>query len=157
MTSGQGLHDHAGLRPDNEVLVHGGVGGVGGFTVQLAAQSGATVTATVRGIEDAHRRRVGGRRVIDVSGTGFDAGPAGAGRRAGVLATARCDIVLDTVGGETLERSYPLLHPGGRLETLAAPPSVDRAAAYQATAMFFIVRPDVDELWSWPNWWTAAP
>ena len=122
-------------RPEDEVLVHGGAGAVGGFAVQLAAQAGADVTATVRGAADAHTaRQLGARRVIDVSSTAFDAEPA------------RYDIVLDTVGGETLDRSYPLLRPGARLVTLAAPPSVERAANYQATALFFIVTPDRDEL-----------
>jgi NADPH:quinone reductase-like Zn-dependent oxidoreductase len=135
LTGWQALHDHAGLRPHDEVLVHGGAGGVGGFAVQLAAEAGAVVTATVRGSDDALvARRLGSRRVIDVNSTAFDAGPA------------RYDVVLDTVGGETLERSYPLLSPGGRLVTLAAPPSAEQAAKYRATATFFIVTPDRDEL-----------
>jgi NADPH:quinone reductase-like Zn-dependent oxidoreductase len=135
LTAWQGLHDHAGLRPGDEVLVHGGAGAVGGFAVQLAAQADAVVTATVRGAGDALlARRLGSERVIDVSSTAFDAGPA------------RYDVVLDTVGGETLERSYPLLRPGGRLVTLAVPPSTELAAKYQATAIFFIVAPDRDEL-----------
>src|SRR5664279_2214879 len=126
LTGWQGLHDHAGLRPDDEVLVHGGAGGVGGFAVQLAAQAGATVTATVRGAADARTAsQLGAERVIDVCSTAFDVGPA------------RYDIVLDTVAGDTLERSYPLLRPGGRLVTLAVPPSADRAAMYQATGVFF--------------------
>jgi len=135
LTGWQGLHDHAGLRPHDEVLVHGGAGGVGGFAVQLAAAAGAVVTATVRGADDARvALRLGSRRVIDVHREAFDAGPA------------RYDIVMDTVGGETLERSYRLLRPGGRLITLAGPPSAERAANYQATAAFFIVSPDRDEL-----------
>jgi NADPH:quinone reductase-like Zn-dependent oxidoreductase len=135
LTGWQGLHDHAGLRPGEDVLVHGGAGAVGGFAVQLAAQAGAIVTATVRGADDAQiASQLGARRVVDVGSTAFDAGPA------------RYDVVLDTVGGETLERSYPLLRPGARLVTLAVPPSVERAADYRATAVFFIVTPDRDEL-----------
>jgi len=135
LTGWQALHDHAGLRPDDEVLVHGGAGGVGGFAVQLAAQAGASVTATVRGADDARTAsRLGARRVIDVVSTAFDTGPA------------RYDIVLDTVAGQTLERSYSLLRPGGRLVTLATPPSTERAAKYHITALFFIVAPDRDEL-----------
>src|SRR3954452_2754714 len=77
LTGWQGLHDHAGLRPDDEVLVHGGAGAVGGFAVQLAAQGGATVTATVRGDDDADMaRRLGAHRLIDVNRMEFDAGPA---------------------------------------------------------------------------------
>ena len=115
--------------------MHGGAGGVGGFAVQLAAQAGAVVTATVRGVDDARvARQLGARRVIDVASTAFDTG------------TARYDVVLDAVGGQTLQSSYPLLRPGGRLVTLAVPPSSEQAAKYQATASFFIVKPDRDEL-----------
>ena len=135
LTAWQALHDQAALRPDDEVLIHGGAGGVGGFGIQLATQAGAVVTATVVGAEDAQAaHRLGAHRVIDVSESPFDAGPA------------RYDIVLDTVGGQTLERTYPLLRPRGRLVTLAAPPSTERAARYGATALFFIVTPDHDEL-----------
>lgn len=135
LTAWQALHDHAALRPDDRVLVHGGAGGVGAFAVQLAHQAGAVVTATVRGADDAGTaRRLGARDVIDVSTTAFDAEPA------------KYDVVIDTVSGETLERSYPVLRPGGRLVTLAVPPSAERAAQYRAVAMFFIVTPDHDEL-----------
>ncbi|MGV7858509.1 NADP-dependent oxidoreductase, partial [Mycobacterium kansasii] len=48
LTALQALVDHAAVRPGEEVLVHGGAGGVGALTVQLAAQLGAEVTATVR-------------------------------------------------------------------------------------------------------------
>ena len=135
LTSWQALHDHAGLKPSDHVLIHGGAGGVGAFAVQLAAQAGATVTATVVGSSDvAAARQLGAQRVINVSDTAFDSGPE------------RYDVILDTVGGQTLDRSYPLLNPGGRLVTLAAPPSAERAAQYQATAVFFIVSPNRDEL-----------
>src|SRR3954451_15526019 len=42
---------HAGARRDDEVLVHGGAGGVGGFAVQLAVVLGARVTATCLGAD----------------------------------------------------------------------------------------------------------
>ncbi len=135
LTAWQALHDHARLRPGDEVLVHGGAGAVGAFAVQLAVQAGATVTATTRGTADARAAtQVGAHRVIDVMGSAFDDG------------SERYDIVVDTVSGETLQRSYPLLRPGGRLVTLASPPSVERAAQYRASATFFIVTPDRDEL-----------
>src|SRR5947209_2444135 len=66
LTALQALVDHAAVQPGEAVLVHGGAGGVGALTVQLAAILGARVTATVR--SDA-REIVGGfgaQRVIDV-------------------------------------------------------------------------------------------
>jgi NADPH:quinone reductase-like Zn-dependent oxidoreductase len=135
LTAWQALHDHARLRPHDEVLVHGAAGGVGAFAVQLAALAGAVVTATVLGVSDVETARsLGADRGIDVATEAFDEGPA------------RYDVVVDTVGGETLERSYALLRPGGRLVTLQVPPSAERASKYQATAQFFIVAPDRAEL-----------
>lgn len=134
LTAWQALVEHAAVRPGEAVLVLGGAGGVGALTVQLAAALGARVTATVR--SDA-RELVGGfgaQRVIDVRTEAFDAdGPA-------------YDVVVDTVGGETLDRSFGVLRPGGRLITLSAPPPAGKADEHGVTATFFIVRPDRDQL-----------
>lgn len=134
LTAWQALVDHAAVQPGEALLVLGGAGGVGALTVQLAAMLGARVSATVR--SDA-RELVGGfgaQRVIDVRAEAFDeGGPA-------------YDVVVDTVGGETLDRSFGVLRPGGRLITLSAPPPEGRADEYGVTATFFIVRPDRHQL-----------
>src|SRR5262249_57459557 len=52
LTAQQALFDHAHVRAGDSVLVLGGAGGVGGFTVQMAAAVGADVTATSRGSVD---------------------------------------------------------------------------------------------------------
>jgi len=136
LTALQALVDHAAVQPGEAVLVHGGAGGVGALTVQLAAILGARVTATVR--SDA-REIVGGfgaQRVIDVRTEAFDE-------------TGPYDVVIDTVGGETLERSYGVLRRGGRLVTLSAPPPAGKAEEFGVTATFFIVTPNraqLDEL-----------
>ncbi len=56
------------------------------------------------------------------------------------------DVVIDTVGGDTLDRSFKVLRPGGRLITLSAPPPPGRADEYGVTATFFIVTPNRDQL-----------
>jgi NADPH:quinone reductase-like Zn-dependent oxidoreductase len=56
------------------------------------------------------------------------------------------DVVIDTVGGAVLDGSYRLLRTGGRLVTLSAPPSQERAKEFGAHAMFFVVTPDPGEL-----------
>ena len=85
--------------------------------MQLAAQAGAVVTATVRGADDAQiASQLGARRVIDVEQHGVRRRAGPVRRRPGHSRR------------ETLERSYPLLRPGARLVTLAVPPSVERAA-----------------------------
>jgi NADPH:quinone reductase-like Zn-dependent oxidoreductase len=56
------------------------------------------------------------------------------------------DVVLDTVGGEALTRSWGVLKPGGILITIVAVPSQEEAAAHNVRAVFFIVEPDRSQL-----------
>ena len=73
---------------------------------------------------------------------------AGDGNTAGYQAVAPdgFDVVIDTIGGAVLDASYELTRRGGRLVTLGAPPSADKAAALGVHAMFFIVTPEAAEL-----------
>jgi NADPH:quinone reductase-like Zn-dependent oxidoreductase len=118
--------------------VQGGAGGVGNYAVQLAAILGGTVTAT----GSARQRDF----VLGLGATTFLA--PGAGDTAGFKAVAPdgFDVVIDTIGGAVLDASYPLTRRGGRLVTLSAPPSADKAAALGVDAMFFVVTPDAAEL-----------
>jgi NADPH:quinone reductase-like Zn-dependent oxidoreductase len=134
LTAWQALHDHARLEPGEDVLVHGGAGGVGAFAVQLARAAGARVTTTARAADADLVRRLGAEQVIDFEHEAFDqVGHA-------------FDVVLDTVGGTTLDRSFAVLRPGGRLVTLQAPPSQERAREAGVSAVFFIVTPNRDQL-----------
>jgi len=135
LTAWQALHDQAALEPGERVLVLGGTGGVGAFAVQLASHAGARVTASVLGDASVPiARGLGADEVIDVATNGLDAAAPG------------FDVVLDTVGGDTLARAYALVRPGGRLVTLQAPPSKEEAYRHGITATFFIVRPDHAQL-----------
>ena len=136
LTAWQALHDRAVLETGEDVLVHGGAGGVGAFAVQLARTAGAHVTSTARADDLELVRALGAERVVDYEREAFD----DAGRT--------FDVVLDTVGGETLDRSFDVLRPGGRLVTLQAPPSEERAQAAGVKGIFFIVSPDRSELTS---------
>ncbi len=135
LTAWQALVEHAGVQPGERVLVHGGAGGVGALTVELAHSLGADVTTTVR--SDAARDLVtelGADHVIDTRTEDFD------------TAAAAYDVVVDTVGGQTLERSFSVLRPRGRLITLSAPPPDGMAEAYEVNATFFIVSPNREQL-----------
>lgn len=134
LTAWQALVDHAKLTPGERVLVHGGAGGVGVYAVQLAAVLGGHVTATARGADAPFVRQLGADRVIDYTAEAFDETVSGV------------DVVIDPVGGTTLERSYRVLRPGGRLVTLVAPPGQEMAGQYGIEVMFFIVRPHRDQL-----------
>lgn len=129
-TAWQSLVRHAGVAAGDRVLIHGGGGGVGAFAVQIAEVLGATVSTTVRTDQVDFVRTLGPDRIINVDEETFDdEGQA-------------YDIVIDTVGGDSLDRSFGVLRRGGRLVTLQAPPDPDRAAEHGVEGIFFVVGPD---------------
>jgi NADPH:quinone reductase-like Zn-dependent oxidoreductase len=134
LTAWQALVDHAAVHPRERVLVHGGAGGVGAFAVQLATHFGAEVTATCRAADVDFVRDLGAQRVIDFEAEAFDADDE------------EFDVVIDTAGSASPDRSFPLLRHGGRLVTLQAPASDDEAQRHGVKASFFIVTPNADEL-----------
>jgi NADPH:quinone reductase-like Zn-dependent oxidoreductase len=134
LTAWQALADHAVLQPGEQVLIQGGAGGVGLFAVQLAAILGGHVTATGRRRDADVVQSLGADRFVIAEAGQPD-------RVAGGF-----DVVIDTVGGTVLDRSYRLLRPGGRLVTLGAPPDQELADVYQIRVIFFVVQPDADEL-----------
>jgi NADPH:quinone reductase-like Zn-dependent oxidoreductase len=134
LTAWQALVDHAEVKPGDEVLVHGAAGGVGSFVTQLAVALGARVTGTALAADAAHVRELGAQRVVAVESEAFDA------------RVEAFDVVVDTVGGATLDRSFAVLRRGGRLVTLQAPPSQETAARFGVTADFFIVSADATGL-----------
>jgi NADPH:quinone reductase-like Zn-dependent oxidoreductase len=89
------------------VLIHGAAGGVGVFAVQLARWRGAQVIGTASTNNVAFVRGLGADEVIDYRAKRFED------------VVRDLDVVFDTVGGETLERSWGVLKPGGRLVTIA--------------------------------------
>lgn len=94
LTAWQGLYDRAQLSLGERVLIHGGAGAVGLFAVQLAARRGAHVITTASPANASFVRQLGANEVINYRTQAFE-------RVAG-----RCDVIFDTVGGETLDRSW---------------------------------------------------
>ena len=129
LTAWQALFDHAQLTHGQRVLIHGAAGGVGNFAVQLARWRGAHVigTASARNLDFV--RELGADEVIDYRATPFE------------TAIRDVDIVFDTIGGETLERSWSVLRRDGLLITVVRPPSPTWANEREARGVFFIVEP----------------
>ena len=94
LTAWQGLFEQAGLVAGQSVLIHGGVGGVGVFAVQLAHWAGAQVIATASARNRGLLRELGANEIIDYTTTRFE----------DVIHDV--DLVFDTVGGDTLQRSW---------------------------------------------------
>ena len=108
LTAWQGLFERCRLEAGERVLVHGGAGGVGVFAVQLAHWRGAHVIATASTRNVDFVRSLGAVEVVDYQTTPFE------------RVVREADVVFDAVGGETLDRSWSMLRPGGRLVTIAA-------------------------------------
>jgi NADPH:quinone reductase-like Zn-dependent oxidoreductase len=56
------------------------------------------------------------------------------------------DVVLDTIGGDTQERSWRVLKRGGIIVSLVSPPSPEKAAAHSVRGVFVISKPRGDQL-----------
>jgi NADPH:quinone reductase-like Zn-dependent oxidoreductase len=132
LTAWQGLIERCRLTTGERVLIHGAAGAVGVIAVQLARWRGARVTGTASRANLDFVRDLGADAVIDYRATWFED------------VVRDVDVVFDTVGGETLERSWALLKPGGRLVTVAA--SGESTADARTRAAFFIVEPNHGQL-----------
>lgn len=125
LTAWQGLVDLGGVREGDRVLVHGGGGGVGHVAIQIAKAFGAYVITTAGGSKREFVEEVGADEVIDYTAVDF-------------AETVRdIDVVLDTIGGDTVERSLEVLRPGGHLVTAVAEEDVRLIAEFEAAGMRF--------------------
>jgi NADPH:quinone reductase-like Zn-dependent oxidoreductase len=106
----QALVERAHVKPGEKVLVHAGSGGLGSTVIQLAKHLGATVATTVSGKDADRVRSLGADVVVDYTKEDF----------AEVL--SGYDAVLDSLGGENLEKSLDVLKPGGQAISVAGPP-----------------------------------
>lgn len=118
LTAWQALVERGGVRPGQNVLIHAGAGGVGSIAIQLAKHLGASVATTASGSNADFVRELGADTVIDYRTQDFEQRLAG------------YDLVLDSLGGENLEKSLRVLGPGGRAIGIAGPP--DPAFAREA-------------------------
>jgi NADPH:quinone reductase-like Zn-dependent oxidoreductase len=143
LTAWQGLMERGRLLTGDRVLIHGAAGGVGVFAVQLACWRGAHVTGTASRANLDFVRGLGAEEVIDYQATRFEDVVGG------------IDVVFDTVGGETLARSWGVLKPDGRLITIVSPSprplpqgesGSDGEADERTRAAFFIVEPNRSQL-----------
>ncbi|HYJ54991.1 MAG TPA: zinc-binding dehydrogenase, partial [Mycobacterium sp.] len=99
ITAWEGLVDRAGVAAGHQVLIHGGSGGVGFLAVQLALARGAQVFATGGPSSQDVIRQVGATPVDYTTSTVEDYVDAYTGGEG-------FDIVVDNVGGATLDGSF---------------------------------------------------
>jgi NADPH:quinone reductase-like Zn-dependent oxidoreductase len=134
LTAWQALFDQGHLGPGQRVLIHGGAGGVGSFAIQFARWRGAHVTTTASARHTDLVRELGAEAVVDYRAQRFED------------AVADLDVVVDTVGGDTWERSWHVVRPGGRLVSIAVPRQAARETVDGRQAIWFVVRSDPGQL-----------
>jgi NADPH:quinone reductase-like Zn-dependent oxidoreductase len=134
LTAWQTLFDAGGLSAGQRVLIHAAAGGVGSLAVQLAKWKGAHVIGTASEHNHEFLRKLGADQVVDHNTERFEE------------VVQPVDVVLDTMGGDTQERSWKVLKPGGILVSVVSPPSAEAASAHGVRQAFVFIKPSAPQL-----------
>jgi len=134
LTAWQALVDSAKLSAGQTVLIHGGSGGVGSFAIQIAKARGAKVIATASTGNQDLLRELGADVEIDYTKQKFED------------VAKDVDVVLDSVGKDTLARSYGVLKKGGFIVSIVARPDQTELDKHGIHGAALSVDPNSEEL-----------
>jgi NADPH:quinone reductase-like Zn-dependent oxidoreductase len=112
-TAWTALVETGDLKAGQTVLIHGGSGGVGHFAIQIAKACGAKVVATASSANQDFLKQMGADVAIDYTKQKFED------------VAKDVDLVLDSVGEDTLKRSYAVVKKGGMIVSIVD--DVDRS------------------------------
>jgi NADPH:quinone reductase-like Zn-dependent oxidoreductase len=124
LTAWQALVERAKLKKGQKVVIHAGSGGVGTIAIQLAKHLGATVATTTSAANADLVKSLGADIVIDYKKDEFEKVLRG------------YDVVLNSLGKDTLEKSLNVLKPGRKLISISGPP--DAAFAKENGSNWFL-------------------
>jgi len=130
LTAWQALFVHADLKAGQTVVIHGAGGGVGTLAVQLAVNAGARVIGTGRADARDLVLHLGAEQYLDLA---LDAWSE----------VKEVDVVFDLIGGDVLNRSWPMLRPGGSIVSIVEEPHAERA---DVRRLLFVVEPNGAQL-----------
>lgn len=130
LTAWQCLVDFGEIKAGDKVLIHAGSGGVGSFAIQIAKSFGAYVLSTASEKNENFLDKLGVDKFINYKTTDF------------TEVAKDVDLVVDTMGGDILQKSLDVVKPGGRLVSIAGQPDAEKAKANDITA---------ESLWLNPN------
>jgi NADPH:quinone reductase-like Zn-dependent oxidoreductase len=134
LTAWQAMFDLANLSSGQRILITAAAGGVGSLAVQLAKAKGAFVIGMASGRNEAFVKDLGADEFIDYTQQNF------------AEVVKDLDVVFDTVGGETFERAFQTLKPGGFLVTAVQFPSVEKAQEFGIKAARVYCKPNAVQL-----------
>lgn len=133
LTAWQMLHAAGAPRAGDTILVHGAAGGVGTLLAQMAKQMGLNVIATASTSSRQHLLDLGVTTVIDRITETFED------------RVSAVDLVIDLVGADATDRSWPVLREGGVMVSAArfdiAAPRTDGRRG-----IAFMMQPDGERL-----------
>lgn len=137
LTAWQILKNKAGIKPGDNVLIHAAAGGVGHYAVQMSKHLGAYVIGTASGENSDFIMNLGASEAINYEKQNFED------------VVKDIDFVLDTRGGDYIDRSLKVLKPGGTIISIpsGASESVkEKAAAMGMNGEQFSVRPNGNDM-----------
>lgn len=137
MTAWEALVHKAEIKSGQKVLIHAASGGVGHFAVQIAKYFGAYVIGTSSAQNRDFVLSIGADEHIDYKSEKFeDVSPM-------------VDVVLETIGGDNIDRSLKVLKEGGVIVSLPSGTSqgiAEKAAAQNKKGVFFLVNSSGDDM-----------
>ena len=133
-TAWEALVDKGQIKEGDDVLIHAGAGGVGSLAIQIAKHFGAYVSTTASKDNEEFVTSLGADHFIDYKNEAFEE------------KVKNYDIVLDTIGGETHEKSYSVLKKGGRLVSLVQEPDEEKLKELEIEGVLFSMQPTGDRL-----------
>ncbi|CAD2073759.1 NADP-dependent oxidoreductase [Phocicoccus pinnipedialis] len=134
LTAWQCLVDFGSVKEGDTVLIHAGSGGVGSLGIQIAKSLGAHVLSTASGKNEAFLKSLGVDTFINYETTDF------------TDVAKDVDLVVDTMGGEILEKSLSVVKKGGKLVSIAGQPNQEAARANGITAESLWLKPNGKQL-----------
>ena len=130
LTAWQALVTKGEIKEGNKVLIHAGSGGVGTLAIQIAKHFGAFVVTTTSGKNVGLVSELGADLIIDYTIQNFED------------ELSDCDLVIDTIGGETLARSFKVLKKGGKMVSIKSQDNDNLAQKYGVQFEWFFMSPD---------------
>lgn len=134
LTAWQCLVDNLKVKEGDKVLIHAGAGGVGSLAIQMAKHLGAYVATTASEKNEAYVKELGADEFINYRTQQFEE------------ELSDYDAVLDTMGGDILDKSFQVLKPGGSLVSIAGQPDPALSEKHQVTASSYWLTPNGKQL-----------
>ena len=130
LTAWQALVTKGKIKRGRKVLIHAGSGGVGTLAIQIAKHFGAFVATTTSGKNAGLVKELGADLIINYTTRNFED------------ELSDYDLVIDTIGGETLARSFKVLKKRGTMVSVKSQDNDNLAEKYGVHFEWFFMSPD---------------